>query len=364
MKQLGVFLLVAHATLSGSASAADLSSLKTCVTQGYSSMTNRHGIVAAVVDADGWQIMTFGAAQPNQLFEIGSVTKTFTANLLAQSIYSGSIKLTDAIPAGYQKPGSTITYEQLTTHTSGITKEIFPTFRIKNPLSPFDGLTIPRFKKHYAKTPLVTSPGTAWAYSNMGMSLLGLILAENARSSYESLVNEKILKVLGLSDTYFRVPEREQYRFADGHLLDAEGNIWKIPHWDLFKTAVNPAGGLRASIGDMAKYAQVNLNPNGSALAVPIKLAQQPLYSIPYRNKQMGMNWILEPNDGLIWHDGLTYGFNTILAISTKTNQAVVAMTDTTVQVADASGDVSFDMSLEDVAFACLKDPESSPLLP
>jgi CubicO group peptidase (beta-lactamase class C family) len=147
-------------------------------------------------------------------------------------------------------------------------------------------------------------------------------------------------------------------------LLDAEGNIWKIPHWDLFKTAVNPAGGLRASIGDMAKYAQVNLNPNGSALAVPIKLAQQPLYSIPYRNKQMGMNWILEPNDGLIWHDGLTYGFNTILAISTKTNQAVVAMTDTTVQVADASGDVSFDMSLEDVAFACLKDPESSPLLP
>jgi serine-type D-Ala-D-Ala carboxypeptidase/endopeptidase len=320
-------------------------------------MTNRHGIVAAVVDADGWQIMTFGAAQPNQLFEIGSVTKTFTANLLAQSIYSGSIKLTDAIPTGYQKPGSTITYEQLTTHTSGITEEIFPTFRIKNPLSPFDGLTIPCFKRHYATTPLVTPPGTAWAYSNMGMSLLGLILAENAGFSYEQLVNEKILKVLGLSDTFFQVPYTELHRFPEGYLIDADGKIRNIPHWDLFKTAIDPAGGLRASIDDMAKYAQVNLNPDGSALAVPIKLSQQKLYSIPDHNMDIGMNWILQPNDGLIWHNGLTYGFNTILAISTKTNQAVVAMTDTTVQVTDASGDVSFDMSLQDVAFACLKSP-------
>ena len=126
MKQLKAFFAVIFTTLSGTALSDDLSAIKTCVTQGYSSMTNRNGIVAAVVDSDGWQIMTFGAAQSDQLFEIGSVTKTFTANLLAQSVYSGSIKLTDAIPTGYQKPGSTITYQDLTTHTSGIIEGIFP----------------------------------------------------------------------------------------------------------------------------------------------------------------------------------------------------------------------------------------------
>ena len=318
-------------------------------------MTNRHGIVAAVVDADAWETMTFGAAQPDQLFEIGSVTKTFASNLLAQSVFSGAIKLTDAIPAAYQKQVTTIIYQHLTTHTSGFIEGIFPNFRIRNPLLPFEGLTTRRFKKLYDRTPLTNPPGTSWSYSNIGTSLLGLILAENAGSTYEDLVNEKILKVLDLKDTYFRVPNAELHRFADGHLIDVDGRIRKMPHWDLFKTAIDPAGGLRSSISDMAKYAQANLNPEKSALAGPIKLSHQRLYSIPDRNKDIGMNWILEPKEGLIWHNGQTYGFNTILAISTKKNIAVVAITDTNMQIKDGAGNITFDSSLQDVAFACLK---------
>ena len=219
----------------------------------------------------------------------------------------------------------------------------------------------------YARTPLDTPPGEAWAYSNIGVSLLGLILAENAGSSYEQLVNEKILNLLGLNDTFFQVPETELHRFPEGYLIDADGQIRNMPHWDLFKTAIDPAGGLRSSIGDMAKYAQANVNPDSSALAEPIKLAQQKLYSIPdgklgnMVNMDIGMNWILQPDDGIIWHNGLTYGFNTILAISTKTHQAVVAMTDTTMQIKDVNGKISFDTSLQDVAFACLKNSEPFP---
>ena len=357
MKQIRVFFSVTFIAISGSAGADSLSSIKTCITQGYKGMTNRHGIAAAVVDAYGWQIMTFGSAQPDQLFEIGSVTKTFTANLLAQSVASGAININDAIPDAYQKQGSTITYQHLTTHTSGIIEGIFPSFRIKNPLSPFDGLTTRRFKKLYARTPLATTPSMAWSYSNIGISLLGLILAENADSTYENLVKDKILKVLNLNDSFFQIPKSDRHRFAEGRLIDLDGRIHNMPHWDLYKTAINPAGGLRSSITDMAKYAQANLNPESSSLAGPIRLAQQKLYSIPERNADMGMNWILQPNDGLIWHNGLTYGFNTILAISTKRNQAVVAITDTNIQIKDAEGKLSFDSSLQNVAFECLKMP-------
>jgi len=126
MKQLRVFVSVTFIAISGSAGADSLSSIKTCITQGYNGMTNRHGIAAAVVDAYGWQIMTFGSAKPDQLFEIGSVTKTFTANLLAQSVASGAININDAIPDAYQKQGSTITYQHLTTHLES--RDFFPDF--------------------------------------------------------------------------------------------------------------------------------------------------------------------------------------------------------------------------------------------
>ncbi len=61
------------------------------------------------------------------------------------------------------------------------------------------------------------------------------------------------------------------------------------------------------------------------------------------------------PDIGFIWHNGQTYGFNSILAISTKTRHAVVALTDTTVQKKDASGEIIFEDSLQEVAFECLR---------
>jgi len=355
MSRMSHLLCIALVTISCITFAGDLSALKACVAQGYNGMSNRHGIVAAVVDADSVQIMTFGAAQADQLFEIGSITKTFTANLLAQAVNDGSVKLSDPIPASYQKPGSTITYEQLTTHTSGIIAGIFPNFTSPNPLTPFDGLTIPVFKTQYALTPLATSPGTAWAYSNIGVSLLGLILAENAGGSYESLVANKILKVLGMTNTYFQVPDSESNRLADGHSIDVTGQIQNMPHWDLFKTAIDPAGGIRSSIADMAKYAQANLSPSSTPLAAPIAFAHKPLYFIKDHNKWIGMNWIVQPDIGLVWHNGETYGFNSILAMSQQKNQAVVAITDTTLQVKDAQGNIGFDTKLQDIAFDCLK---------
>ena len=77
---------LAIAIIGEAAGAGDLSSLQACLNQGYLALPNRRGIVAAAIDAETFQAMTFGSAKLNQIFEIGSVTKTFTANLLAYRV--------------------------------------------------------------------------------------------------------------------------------------------------------------------------------------------------------------------------------------------------------------------------------------
>jgi CubicO group peptidase (beta-lactamase class C family) len=337
-----------------SAGPADLARTADCLQQGYHALADRHAIAAAVVDESSAKILLFGAASANQIFEIGSITKTFTATLLAQSVLSGRVRLSDPIPADYQKPGSVITYRQLTTHTSGITGALFPGYTPVNPMTPFDGLTIPLFKMLYARTPLASAPGTIWSYSNIATSLLGLILSEEAGRSYEDLVRERIFGALGMSDSYFEVPADASMRFPEGFMVDQDGKAQAVPHWDLYRTAIDPAGGIRSTIGDMIKYARAQLVPQSSALSSAIELSQQPLYAIHEPKMWIGMNWIVQPDQKLIWHNGETFGFNTIVAVSRTKGLSVVALTDTTVLKAAGSGGIEFDDSLQSIAFGCL----------
>jgi CubicO group peptidase (beta-lactamase class C family) len=276
-KQIVLFSLLLPFTVS----ATDLTELKKCVSQNYGGLLNRHGIVAAVLDADSSETLIFGNAKPNQIFEIGSITKTFTANLLAQAILSKSIKISDPIPAQYQKQSAIISYQNLTTHTSGLNDvEILKNFKSTNELFPFEGLSVSVLKNLYAKAELTQPPGTTWLYSNMAVSLLGMILSENSNTPYEKMVQDQILKPLGMNDTYFEVPESESSRFPTGFLVGVDGTRHSMPHWDLSPTALDPAGGLRSSIGDLIMYARANFTPESTPLNDSILLAQQPLYSI------------------------------------------------------------------------------------
>jgi CubicO group peptidase (beta-lactamase class C family) len=341
-------------SFSGVVQATRLDTVSDCLNQKYKALTKFNGIVVAVLNADETRIMTFGKAQKNQIFEIGSVTKTFTGNLLAQSVVEGRVKLSDAVPSEYQITDSPITYQHLTTHTSGIIVGNFPDYVSTNPESPYDGITIPVFKNLYGQTPVATKPGEAWAYSNIGTGLLGLVLGENEQVSYENLIIQKIFKPLGMNDSYFEVPASELYRFPLGNIAD-ENEMRPFSHWDLYKTAINPAGGIRSTISDMAIYARANLIPESTPLDSAITLAHQPLYFIEDFQSWIGMNWIIEPAKDLIWHNGSTIGFKSILAISKTQGIAVVAMTDTGLYSTGSDGEVIEDPSLQNSVFECLK---------
>lgn len=334
--------------------ASDLTSLQSCVDLGYKGLNDRHSIVAGVLDGNNEIISTYGAAKESQLFEIGSITKTFTANLLAQSVTDKKIEITDLIPMEYQKSSNNITFEHLTTHTSGIIGGLFPEFKSPYPFQPFFGLNESLFKDLYKKTPLDSLPGTGFMYSNIGSSLLGLILSEIEGGSYQELVKNNIFNQLEMNETYFEVPENEMERFPLGYIV-IDGQSQETPHWDLFKTAINPAGGIRSTIRDMVKYARANLIPASTSLSESISKSHEPLYYIEDKNMWIGMNWIVQPDENLVWHNGQTYGFNSILVISKESGLAVVAMTNTSVLKVDEDGKQFFDTGLQDVVFNCFK---------
>jgi CubicO group peptidase (beta-lactamase class C family) len=333
---------------------ADLNAIQACLKSGFQASTQRNGIVAAAVSADDARVMTFGAARADQIFEIGSITKVFTSNLLAQRVADRRLKLSDPIPAAYQKPG-TITYQHLTTHTSGIIGGNFNGFHGPNALSPYEGLTIPLFKSLYAQTDLAAPPGTAWIYSNLGESLLGLIMAERDSTRYEDLVKKEIFSELNMNDSYFAVPATQVARFADGHIVELGQPLQPYPHWDLSQTAIDPAGGIRSSIGDMIIFARANLVPDSTKLSSAIQISHQPLYDLGGGKSWIAMNWIVEPALQLVWHNGSTIGFQSILAISRKWNVAVVALSDTGVFVTGANGKPALSTDLEEAVFNCLK---------
>lgn len=352
-----ILLPAALSFLANLANAKDLSSFRICVERRYKAMTDRIGIVAAVLDDVDSQVMTFGAGSKDQPFELGSITKILTANLLAQFVLEGKLKLSDPIPAAYQKSGATITYRHLTTHTSGITPGNFPDHKSANPLFPFEGITIPVFKELYAKTPLLFTPGESWAYSNAGVSLLGLILAERAGTSYEDLVWKRIFAPVGMTESYFHlshISHSEVGLLAEGHLIFNKGPAIPAPYWDLSENAFAPAGGLRSTIGDMIKFARANLMPETTTIGKSVTLAQEPLYSVN-DGLTMGMNWMIDPKSDVLWHHGATGGFNSIIALSKKAKRGVVALTSTAAYISDVNGKPDIDLSFGNVALDCLK---------
>ncbi len=326
---------------------ADFSTVTHCLQQNSNQLSAYRSTAIAVVDKYQTKIFTFGSARENQIFEIGSITKTFTANLLAQEIIAGNLRLSEPIPGAYQKPNGLIRYQHLVTHTAGLVN-VFHDYKSSNPRTPWDGLDIPLFKYFYNRTPLQSRPGENFSYSNIGFGLLGTILSERAGQPYDKLVQQRIFAPLGMKDSYFEVPRSEAHRFPQGNI---NGAAW--PYWNLYNTGISAAGGIRSTIKDMAIYTRAQLSPENTVLARAIQATQAPLYQ---KDKDaVGMSWLIGPQKGLVWHNGSTFGFNSMLAISSVHKVGIVLLTDTSIYKTSPGGEQIKDKSYENIVYTCLK---------
>ena len=187
------------------------------------------------------RVFTYGTAKPDSLFEIGSISKTFTGLMLARMVAKGKVRLDEPVrellPAGtVAKPaGEEITLLDLATHHSGLPRmpDNFHPADWDNPYADYG----PEQLYAYLKSHGVAKPEEAtFVYSNLGVGLLGQALAERAGRSYPDQLREEITGPLGMTDTVVQLSAEQQRRFMQGHDekhrpvhawdLDAPGGGW------------------------------------------------------------------------------------------------------------------------------------------
>ncbi len=169
-------------------------------------LNDRTGVCMAVAVISGTTIKATACANPKArrviddqtAFEIGSITKTMTATLLAGMMQSGQVgldaPLADYLPAGTKVPsfqGKPILLRHVVTHTSGL-GAFPPDFAPTDPANPYANLTEKGLLASLAKVELKQAPGEVQSYSNFAMMVLSMAIANKAGTSYESLLRERI----------------------------------------------------------------------------------------------------------------------------------------------------------------------------
>ncbi|MBL8499523.1 MAG: beta-lactamase family protein [Nitrosomonas sp.] len=296
------------------------------------------GIVIGIVGIEGRRIIAhghFGTNDPrlvdaNTIFEIGSVTKVFTALLLAGMVQRAELALTDPI-AQYlpkeiivpQRSGKVITLVDLATHMSGL-PYMPDNFAPANPDNPYADYSIEQLYDFLSGYQLTRDIGSEREYSNLGYGLLGHVLARRAGTDYETLVRERILMPFGMESTSITLSSEMSTRLATGHNSALEA----YPNWDL--PALAGAGALRSTANDLLTFLEMALGiretPLASAFAAMI-VSRRPT---GIGDNEMGLGWgIMKSGDNeLIWHNGATGGYCSFIGFLPKMNVGVVALSN------------------------------------
>jgi CubicO group peptidase (beta-lactamase class C family) len=294
----------------------------------------RHtGLVVGVwTGGDGVSIWQRGQlpAGPNSIFEIGSITKVFTATLLADMAETGLVALDDPLerhlPAAASMPtrGRSTTLADLASHRSGLPHVPAPlllrglTTERRDPYARWDAA---RVEAQLARTRPRSAPGQRFQYSNWGVGLLGHALALRAGMSFGELVQTRICRPLGMSATGIEV---DGGRLATGHTRRGR----PTPHWDL--AALAGAGGLRSSAADLLAFLRLHAGDSPSeTLALAARETQRE--RIAHGRGHVGLGWLILPPGRwlphrLLVHEGATGGFRAFAVLAPELRAGVVVL--------------------------------------
>jgi serine-type D-Ala-D-Ala carboxypeptidase/endopeptidase len=296
------------------------------------------GMVVATIEPDGSSsLAAFGNAGPgvrpldaDSVFEIGSITKVFTAILLADMADRGDLKLDDPValhlPADVRVPernGRKITLLDLSTQSSGLPR-MPDNFRPSNLVNPYADYTVAQMFEFLGRHQLARDVGAEFEYSNLGVGLLGHALSRRAGKSYEALVRERILDPLRMTHSGITLTPWMVEHLARGH--NASGAV--TSNWDIPTFA--GAGALRSTMTDMLKFARANLDPSGGRLQRVMQTTHIVRRSAGRDDMSIGMNWIIRRLNGreVVWHNGGTGGYRTWLGFDKSRKVAAIVLTN------------------------------------
>lgn len=271
------------------------------------------------------------APDPDTVFEVGSLTKPFTAALLAVAVENGDLSL-DTTVGAVAGDGSSLDSRlrdnvrlwQLATHLSGLPNtpdDLRPadTRRLYEDYSRED---LADFLSHH---PLASAPGEDFTYSNLGYALLGDLLARHYETDFATALRDHVTGPLELENTFLSLEREGTDRLAPGYDYDLN----PVPPWTL--PAFRPAAALKSSARDLLRWTELNTRPPEGTLGRALARLSRTEVELGGNGEAMGLGWKLDEQDGhrIAWHTGRTAGHAAFAGFDRDSSRAVVVLANT-----------------------------------
>ncbi len=274
----------------------------------------------------------------DSVFQIGSISKVWTATVAMQLVDDGLLDLdapvVEVLPElRLADPEVTkrVTMRQLLTHTSGIDGDDFTdTGRGDDCLE--------KYVAHLEEVALIHPLGATWSYCNSGFSLAGRVIEKLTGRTWDEVVRERIFGPLGLSHAGTLPEEALLHRAAAGHVDDGTGTLGVAPIWTMPRS-VGPAGLINCAVGEVLAFARMHLaggrTPDGTTVLSEASAAAMTESQVELPDKHTlgdswGIGWIRDEWDGqrVLGHDGSTIGQNAFLRVLPGQGLAVALLTN------------------------------------
>ncbi len=311
--------------------------------QGEASRWNVPGIAVGLLhhahtETAATGITSIAGGQPvtgDTIFQIGSISKVFTATLAMRLVDDGLLDLDEpvltyvpALPLADADARAAVTLRHLFSHTAGFEGDRFTDFgrgddALARSVASFDTL-----RQWFA-------PGELWSYCNAGFYLAGFAIERVCNAPFETVIRERLFDPLGLKTTVFFAEDAISLPHAIGHRLTSREAGHAIAHGYSFPRNVNPAGGIVASTSELLRFAAFHMSDgeiDGTRLlsASSAKAMREPAIEASDVNTFYGIGWAIADEEPfrIVGHGGATRGFRSQLTVVPDRSFAIAILTN------------------------------------
>lgn len=306
------------------------------------------GVTIGVWEKGQQRVFSYGAAKPDSVFEIGSITKVFTGLALAQMVEQKQVRLDEPVrellPKGTlagSASGPEITLVDLSAQRSGLPRlpDNMKPADETNPYVDYDAKALYAFVASHG----VAAPATpAFEYSNLGVGLLGQLLADRAHTTYAALIKKLITEPLGMHETAVSLTPALAKRFLAGH----GAHHATVRAWDF--AALAGAGAIRSTAGDLLVFLKAQLHPEslsgrGSPEARTLPAAIKASHAVQSEagpGMHLALNWFRVDATGEYWHNGATGGFSSFALFDPEKDFAVIVLVNRSIEDGTLADDI------------------------
>ncbi len=299
------------------------------------------GLVVGLYDAGKLEIYGFGAGPGGKLptgrtlYEIGSVTKVYTALLLADAVQRREVTLempvAELLPPGVTAPtrdGKVMTLHNLALHNAGMPR-LPPAIEARATApNPYATYGENELYADLVRTQLDSTPGEKVSYSNYGYGLLGHLLGRKL-GGYREAIASRILQPLKMRDTSFSVAPQDISRRAHG----TNEELVRVPPWTFM--ALSGAGALISSARDQLTLIDAELDAAAGgkqSMRRAMSFTQEP--QLEKQGANVGLGWQID-SEGRYWHNGGTGGHHSFVGFDPKTRRGIVILASTSTAIVD-----------------------------